>query len=50
MVDWREQEATQGGVLRQVQLSQVAPVLEVVAAPLWEIMTPWFPAPVNPRL
>jgi len=49
-VPWREQEASQGGVLRQVQLSQVAPVLEVVAAPLWEIMTPWFPAPVNPRL
>lgn len=50
VVPWREQEATQGGVLRQVQLSQVAPVLEVVAAPLWEIMTPWFPAPVNHRL
>jgi uncharacterized membrane protein required for colicin V production len=50
VVPWREQQATQGGVLRQVQLSQVAPVLEVVAAPLWEIMTPWFPTPVSPRL
>jgi uncharacterized membrane protein required for colicin V production len=49
-VPWREQEATQAGVLRQVQLSQVAPVLEVVGAPLWEIMTPWFPVPVSPRL
>jgi uncharacterized membrane protein required for colicin V production len=49
-VPWHEQEANQGGVLRQVQLSQVAPVLEVVAAPLWEIMTPWFPTPVTPRL
>jgi uncharacterized membrane protein required for colicin V production len=50
VLPWREQEVTQGGVLRQIQLSQVAPVLEVVGAPLWEIMTPWFPAPVNPRL
>jgi uncharacterized membrane protein required for colicin V production len=50
VVPWREQEATQAGVLRQVQLSQVAPVLEVVGAPLWEIMTPWFPTPVSPRL
>jgi len=25
-------------------------VLEVVGAPLWEIMTPWFPTPVSPRL
>ena len=49
-VPWREQETTQGSVLRQVQLSQVAPVLEVVASPLWEIMTPWFPTPVSPRL
>jgi uncharacterized membrane protein required for colicin V production len=49
-VPWREQESTQAGVLRQVQQSQVAPVLEVVGAPLWEIMTPWFPGPVNPRL
>jgi len=49
-VPWREQEASQRGVLGQVQLSQVAPVLQVVAAPLWQIMVPWFPAPVPPRL
>src|SRR5207248_8736336 len=29
VVPWREQETTQAGVLRQVELSQVAPVLEV---------------------
>ena len=49
-VPWRGQETTQQGILRQVQLSQVAPVLEVVAAPLWELMTPWFPTPVNANL
>jgi hypothetical protein len=47
---WPEQEATQLSVRGQVQLSQVAPVLEVVAAPLWQIMQPWFPEPVSPRL
>jgi uncharacterized membrane protein required for colicin V production len=49
-VPWREQETTQAAVLRQVQLSQVAPVLQIVAAPLWEIMTPWFPTQVSPHL
>jgi len=49
-VPWKGQETTQLSVMRQVQLSQVAPVLEVVASPLWQLMTPWFPAPVNPRL
>jgi hypothetical protein len=49
-VPWRGQEASQQGVVRQVQLSQAAPMLEVVAAPLWEAMVPWFPAPVNARL
>jgi uncharacterized membrane protein required for colicin V production len=49
-VPWREQEASQAGVLRQVELSQVAPVLQVVVAPLWDIMVPWFPAPVKPKL
>jgi uncharacterized membrane protein required for colicin V production len=49
-VPWREQELSQASVWRQVQLSQVAPVLQVVAAPLWEIMAPWFPVPVKPRL
>jgi hypothetical protein len=49
-VPWRGQETTQQGVARQVQLSQVAPVLEIVVAPLWQIMTPWFPGPVNHNL
>jgi len=49
-VPWRGEEITQQGILRQVQLSQVAPMLEVVASPLWQAMVPWFPAPVNPRL
>jgi uncharacterized membrane protein required for colicin V production len=50
VVPWRDQEASQSGILRQVQLSQAAPVLEIVVAPLWQIMAPWFPAPVSPRL
>jgi hypothetical protein len=49
-VPWREQESAQRSVLAQVQTSQVAPVLEVVASPLWNILVPWFPTPVNPRL
>jgi len=49
-VPWKGQETTQLGVLRQIQLSQVAPTLEVVVSPLWQVMVPWFPAPVNPRL
>ncbi len=49
-VPWRGEETTQQGIMRQVQLSQVAPVLQVVASPLWQVMTPWFPAPVNARL
>jgi len=50
VVPWHEQEASQRGVLGQVQLSQVAPVLQVVASPLWQIMVPWFPAQVPPQL
>jgi hypothetical protein len=50
VVPWRDQEISQRSVLGQVQLSQVAPVLQVVASPLWQIMAPWFPAPVTPRL
>jgi uncharacterized membrane protein required for colicin V production len=49
-VPWRGEETTQQSILRQVQLSQVAPVLQVVTSPLWQAMAPWFPAPVNPRL
>lgn len=37
-------------ILRQVQLSQVAPVLEVAASPLWQAMVPWFPTQVPARL
>ncbi len=47
---WRGQETTQQGILGQVQASQVAPVLQIVLSPLWQIMTPWFPTAVPPRL
>ncbi len=47
VVPWREQEGTQRSVLSQVQTSQVAPVLEVVASPVWNLLTPWFPEPVK---
>lgn len=50
VVPWRDQETSQLAVMRQVQTSQVAPVLEVVASPLWRAMTPWFPARVGPHL
>ena len=50
VVPWQGQETTQQGVVRQVQLSQVAPTLEVAASPLWQVMTPWFPGQVNTRL
>jgi uncharacterized membrane protein required for colicin V production len=46
---WRGQETAQQGILGQVQGSQVAPVLEVVFAPLWQAMTPWFPTAVPVR-
>ena len=47
---WRGQEVAQQGILGQVQASQVAPVLEVVLSPLWQVMAPWFPTAVPPRL
>jgi uncharacterized membrane protein required for colicin V production len=47
---WRGQEATQQSVVTQVGSSQLAPVLELVLSPLWQVMTPWFPAVVPPRL
>ena len=50
LVPWHAQESTQQSVRAQILSSQVAPVLEVVAAPLWQLLVPWFPAPVNPRL
>jgi uncharacterized membrane protein required for colicin V production len=37
----------QQDVRRQIQLSQVAPVLEVVASPLWQVLAPWFPTAVS---
>jgi hypothetical protein len=49
-VPWRNQETTQQGIQREVQQSQVAPVLQVAASPLWQVMVPWFPAPVNRQL
>jgi uncharacterized membrane protein required for colicin V production len=50
VVPWSGRETSQQGVAHQVQLSQVAPLLEVLASPLWQVMTPWFPAPVGTRL
>jgi Colicin V production protein len=50
VVPWKGEESSQQGIAHQVQLSQVAPVLEVVASPLWQVMAPWFPSPVPPRL
>jgi uncharacterized membrane protein required for colicin V production len=50
VVPWREQETGQRNIAAQIHTSQVAPVLEVVAGPLWQVMAPWFPAPVSPRL
>lgn len=50
VVPWSGEEPSQRGVARQVQSSQVAPVLEVVASPLWQLMTPWFPTSVGVRL
>jgi colicin V production protein len=47
---WRGQETSQLGVRGQVQTSQAAPMLELVASPLWQAMTPWFPQPVPSRL
>jgi uncharacterized membrane protein required for colicin V production len=48
-VPWNGQEASQQGIARQVQQSQLAPVLEFRTAALWQIMAPWFPAPVTSR-
>ena len=47
---WPGQEETQRTVGTQLQLAQLPPVLELVLAPLWQIMTPWFPAQVTARL
>ena len=50
VVPWSGSETSQQGIAHQVQLSQVAPVLEIVASPLWQAMTPWFPTQVAARL
>ena len=50
VVPWPDQETTQLSVRRQIQASQVAPVLQVVTAPLWQMMALWFPSPVSPSL
>jgi hypothetical protein len=50
VLPWTDQEATQMTVRTQVHKSQVAPVLQIVASPLWELMAPWFPAPVYRHL
>jgi hypothetical protein len=50
LVPWHGQESVQQGVRDQIQLSQVAPVLEVAASPLWQLMAPWFPRQVPTRL
>jgi uncharacterized membrane protein required for colicin V production len=50
IVPWAGGETSQQALTHQIELSQVAPVLEVVASPLWQAMTPWFPAQVSARL
>jgi hypothetical protein len=47
VVPWRDQELTQSTVRRQLQQSQAPPMLERVATPWWQIMSPWFPAAVE---
>src|SRR5262249_26883870 len=47
---WKGQESVQQGIFGQIRASQVAPVLELAAAPLWQLMTPWFPTTVDPHL
>jgi uncharacterized membrane protein required for colicin V production len=43
-------QSTQLDIRRQIQFSQIAPVLEVVTSPLWQAMVPWFPSAVSPRV
>ena len=50
IVPWHEQEATQQSVKGQIGASQVAVVLQLVAAPLWQAMVPWFPVQVPAQL
>jgi hypothetical protein len=50
VVPWKEQDSTQQSVQRQIQTSQAAVVLEIVTAPLWQVMVPWFPTQVPAKL
>ena len=50
VVPWHEQESTQQSVRGQIQSSQAAVVLQLVAAPLWQAMVPWFPTQVPAKL
>ncbi len=47
---WPGAEFVQQVVDDQVRRSQVALFLELVAAPIWALMTPWFPDRVPPIL
>ena len=49
VVPWRGQEAAQQNVLRQIQASHVAPVLQGVTAPVWDVLGQWFPSAVSAR-
>ena len=46
----RGQESSQQATIGQVRASQVAPVLQVVASPLWQALAPWFPTAVGDRV
>ena len=48
VVPWRGQETAQQNVLRQIQTSHAAPVLEEAAAPVWGVLAQWFPSGVRP--
>jgi hypothetical protein len=50
LTPWRGQETSQQAILGQIESAQVVPVLEVVLAPLWQIMIPWFPVAVPPKI
>jgi hypothetical protein len=45
-----QQRPAQVALQHQIQQSQVAPVLEVATAPLWQALAPWFPSPVSARV
>ena len=49
-IPWSEQDATQQSVGRQIKAAQGPLVLQVVAAPLWQAMAPWFPTSIGAQL